>query len=86
MFFFGKFPCKNRRRVVIQPFKVFTKILKTQFVFTSSFHLPPGLSDGDLSRVDAADHCALRGDKHHFERLLGLLKVIPNDLSVPASL
>ena len=25
MFFFGKFPCKSRRRVVIQPFKVFLK-------------------------------------------------------------
>lgn len=33
MFFFGKFPCKNRQRVVIQPFKVFTKILKTHNLF-----------------------------------------------------
>lgn len=64
-----------------------SKILKTHSLcFTSPSRLTRGLSDDDLSRVDAADHRALGGHQQHFERLLGLLKVIPNDLSVPAPL
>lgn len=56
----------------------------TGFIFTS--RLTARLPDGDLSLVDAADHCAFRGGQQHFKRLLRLLKVILNDLSLPAPL